>query len=709
MNRKTNLINVIQSDDAYSTSIVTLFYVFLTFIQDIVYNNINFELRLGGIVLAKKQEYGNESIKSLKGADRVRKRPAVIFGSDGLEGCEHSVFEIMSNSIDEAREGYGNKICVTRFLDGSVEVQDFGRGIPVDYNKNEDKYNWELLFCEMYAGGKYDNGGDNYEFSLGLNGLGLCATQYASEYMEAEIHTDGYKYTLHFEKGENIGGLKKEKYDKKDTGTRIKWKPDLDVFTDINIPVEYFQETIKRQAIVNDGVKFILKNQTSASKFETFEYCYNDGIMDYVKEIAGDTAFTTPQYWECERKGKDREDLPEYKLKIKSAICFSLKNQLKEYYHNSSFLEHGGAPEKAFRSAFVNQINAYLKANNKYSKNDGQINIQDVEDCIIFVVSSFSTQTSYENQTKKAITNKFIQEAMTDFFRKQLEVYFIENKMDADKISNQVLINMRARIKAENTRKTLKTSLQSKMDMTNRIQKFVDCRSKDVDEREVFIVEGDSALGACKQARDASFQAIMPVRGKILNCLKSDYDKIFKSEIITDLIKVLGCGVEVKSKAAKDLSLFDINNLRWSKILICTDADVDGFHIRTLILTMIYRLMPKIIEAGKVYIAESPLYEVTCKDQTYFAYNEKEMDEIKEEIGDQKYTVQRSKGLGENEAEMMALTTMNPKTRRLIKVTPDDAQKTSEMFDLLLGDNLEGRKEYISDYGHLYLDAADVS
>ena len=659
--------------------------------------------------MAKKQEYGNESIKSLKGADRVRKRPAVIFGSDGLEGCEHSVFEIMSNSIDEAREGYDNKICVTRFLDGSVEVQDFGRGIPVDYNKNEDKYNWELLFCEMYAGGKYDNGGDNYEFSLGLNGLGLCATQYASEYMEAEIHTDGYKYTLHFEKGENIGGLKKEKYDKKDTGTRIKWKPDLDVFTDINIPIEYFQETIKRQAIVNDGVKFILKNQTSASKFETFEYCYNDGIMDYVKEIAGDTAFTTPQYWECERKGKDREDLPEYKLKIKSAICFSLKNQLKEYYHNSSFLEHGGAPEKAFRSAFVNQINAYLKANNKYSKNDGQINIQDVEDCIIFVVSSFSTQTSYENQTKKAITNKFIQEAMTDFFRKQLEVYFIENKMDADKISNQVLINMRARIKAENTRKTLKTSLQSKMDMTNRIQKFVDCRSKDVNEREVFIVEGDSALGACKQARDASFQAIMPVRGKILNCLKSDYDKIFKSEIITDLIKVLGCGVEVKSKAAKDLSLFDINNLRWSKILICTDADVDGFHIRTLILTMIYRLMPKIIEAGKVYIAESPLYEVTCKDQTYFAYNEKEMDEIKEEIGDQKYTVQRSKGLGENEAEMMALTTMNPKTRRLIKVTPDDAQKTSEMFDLLLGDNLEGRKEYISDYGHLYLDAADVS
>ncbi len=659
--------------------------------------------------MAKKKEYGNDSIKSLKGADRVRKRPAVIFGSDGLDGCQHAIFEIMSNSIDEAREGYGNKIVVTRFLDGSIEVQDFGRGIPVDYNKNEQKYNWELLFCEMYAGGKYDTDGENYEFSLGLNGLGLCATQYASEYMDAEVHTDGYKYTLHFEKGENIGGLNKEKYDKKDTGTRIKWKPDLDVFTDINVPLEYFQDTIKKQAIVNDGIKFILKDQVSAAKFETYEYCYNNGVVDYVKELAGDTAFTTPQYWECERRGKDREDLPEYKLKIKAALCFSLKTQLKEYFHNSSYLEHGGAPEKAFKSAFVNQINAYLKANNKYAKSDGQINIQDVEDCIIFVVSSFSTQTSYENQTKKAITNKFIQEAMTDFFRKQLEVYFIENKMDADKISNQVLINMRARVKAENTRKTLKTSLQSKMDMTNRIQKFVDCRSKDVNEREVFIVEGDSALGACKQARDASFQAVIPVRGKILNCLKSDYDKIFKNEIITDLIKVLGCGVEVKSKASKDLSMFDMDNLRWSKVLICTDADYDGFQIRTLILTMIYRLMPKLIEAGKVYIAESPLYEVTCKDQTYFAYNELEMDEIKKEIGNQKYTVQRSKGLGENEAEMMALTTMNPATRRLIKVTPDDAEKTSQMFDLLLGDNLEGRKEYISEYGYLYLDAVDVS
>ncbi len=655
--------------------------------------------------------YGNESIKALKGADQVRLRPAVIFGSDGIEGCQHSIFEIMSNSIDEAREGRGNKIIVTRFLDGSVEIQDFGAGIPVEYNEAEKEWNWKLLFCTLYAGGKYDNNsGDNYSYSLGLNGLGLCATQFASEYMDAEIKRDGFKYNLHFEKGKNKGGLQKEPYGKRgDTGSRIRWKPDLSVFTDINIPVEYYTETIKRQAIINDGIKFVFKNQLTATQFESTEYCYENGIQDYVKELAGDKAFTTPQYWECERVGRDREDLNDYKLKIKASLCFSNSVQRKEYYHNSSFLEHGGSPEKAFRSAFVNQINAYLKANNKFNKTDAQINVQDVEDCIIFVVSSFSTQTSYENQTKKAINNKFIQDAMNDFFRHQLEVYFIENKLEADKIAEQMLINMRARIKAEKTKTSIKKTLQSKVDITNRIQKFVDCRSKDINEREIFIVEGDSALGACKQARDANFQALMPVRGKILNCLKSDYDKIFKSEIITDLIKVLGCGVEVKSKAAKDVSMFDMDALRWNKIMICTDADVDGFHIRTLILTMIYRLMPKLIEAGKVYIAESPLYEVTCKDQTYFAYNEAEMDEIKAEIGDKKYTVQRSKGLGENEAEMMSLTTMNPATRRLIKVTPSDAEMTSQMFDLLLGDDLEGRKDYISNNGHLYLDAADVS
>lgn len=660
--------------------------------------------------MARKKVYNNESITMLKGADRVRLRPAVIFGSNDIVGCEHAVFEIMSNSIDEARQGYGKEITITRFLDHSIEVADKGRGIPVDFNNKENRYNWELVFCEMYAGGKYDNSaGGNYEYALGLNGLGLCATQYASEYMDAVIRTGGFKYTLHFEKGEIVGDMIKEPYGRKDTGTVIRWKPDLEVFTDIDIPVEYFMDTIKRQAVVNDGLVFHFKNEISKGKFETTDFCYERGIYDHVSELLGEDYLTPIQMWNAEKKVRDRSDLKYYNLKVSAAVAFSNKVHVAEYYHNSSWLEHGGAPEKAVANAFVYQIDNYLKQNNKYNKSEKKIRIEDVLDCLVIVISSFSNVTSYENQTKKSITNKGIQEGMIEMFRHNLEVYFIENPLDAEKICNQVLINKRARENADQARQNVKKTLTTKMDITNRVAKFVDCRLKDSDEREIFIVEGDSALGACKQARDPNFQAIMPIRGKLLNCLKADYDKIFKSELIVDLMKVLGCGVEVKSKSNKNLSTFDMDNLRWSKIILCTDADVDGFQIRTLLLTMIYRLTPTLIEQGKVYIAESPLYEITTKDETYFAYNEREKDEFLSKIEGQKYNIQRSKGLGENEPDMMNLTTMNPATRRLIKILPGDAEKTAEMFDLLLGDNLSGRKEYIAENGNLYIDDLDIS
>jgi len=654
-------------------------------------------------------EYGNDSIQKLEGPDRVRKRPGVIFGSDGLDGCEHSVFEIISNSIDEAREGFGNKIIVTKYADGSIEVQDFGRGAPVDFNNNEQCFNWELLYCEMYAGGKYNtNDGGNYEYSVGLNGLGLCSTQYSSQYMDVEIKRDVFKYTLHFEKGYNIGGLKKEPYSGKDTGTKTRWKPDLEVFTDIDIPVEYFVDTLKRQAIVNDGLLFQFREQQGA-KFISQDIVYNNGIVDYVNQIVGDEKLSSVQFWQTERKGRDREDKPEYKVKINAALAFSNRHTLKEYYHNSSWLEHGGVPEKAARSALVSQIDNYIKQANKYKSNESKITFSDVEECLVLVISSFSTMTSYENQTKKAITNKFIYEAMVDFLRHQLEIYFIENKAEAEKIADQVLVNKRSRERSERERINLKKTLQSSGGMLDRVEKFVDCRSKDVTRREIFIVEGDSALGSCKLARNAEFQAIMPVRGKILNCLKADYEKVFKSEIITNLIKVLGCGVEVKSKANKGLATFSLDDLKWNKVIICTDADVDGFHIRTLILTMIYRLMPTLINEGKIFIAETPLYEIGTKEMTYFAYDEKEKNDILEKIGNVKYTIQRSKGLGENQPDMMNLTTMNPDTRRLIKVMPELAERTSEMFDLLLGDDLQGRKDFIAENGYIYLDDADIS
>ncbi len=675
----------------------------------IIYNDIKCKSERLVLVAKTVAEYGNDSIEKLEGPDRVRKRPAVIFGSDGIDGCEHSVFEIISNSIDEAREGFGNKITVTYFSDGSIEVEDHGRGAPVDFNNKQQCYNWELLYCEMYAGGKYNtNDGTNYEYSVGLNGLGLCSTQYTAEYMDVEIKRDGFKYNLHFEHGYNIGGLKKEPYSGKDTGTKTRWKPDIDVFTDINIPPEYFTDILKRQAIVNNGLLFIFRQQ-QGSKFINTEFKYENGISDYVSEYVGDEALTSVRFFNTERKGRDRADKPEYKVKINVAMCFSNTRTLKEYYHNSSFLEYGGAPDKAVRNAFVYQIDNYIKQTNKYKSGESKITFADVEECLVLVTSSFSTITSYENQTKKAVTNKFIAEAMTDFLRHQLEVYFIENKAEADKIADQVLINKRSRERSEKERINIKKTLSGGNSMMDRVQKFVDCRSKDVSERELYIVEGDSALGSCKLARDAAFQAIMPVRGKILNCLKAEYDKIFKSEIITDLLKVLGCGVEVKSKSNKGLSNFDLDNLRWNKIIICTDADVDGFHIRSLIITMIYRLVPTLITEGKVFIAETPLYEINTKKKTYFAYDESEKTDILKMIGDEKYSLQRSKGLGENQPDMMNLTTMNPLTRRLIKILPEEAEMTSSMFDLLLGDNLQGRKDYISENGHLYIDSTDLS
>ncbi|HIV11220.1 MAG TPA: DNA topoisomerase [Candidatus Faeciplasma avium] len=657
-----------------------------------------------------KNEYGNEAIRSLKGADRVRKRPAVIFGSDGLDGCKHSVFEIISNSVDEAKEGYGSRIIVTRYNDDSIEVEDMGRGCPVDFNRSEGRYNWELVYCELYAGGKYDNAsGDNYEYSLGLNGLGACATQYSSEYMDVEVNRDGFTYNLHFEKGENIGGLSKKPSKKGKTGTKTRWRPDLEVFTDIRIDKEYFTDVLKKQSIVNPGICFVLRYQDDDGAFEELEYLYENGILDYVRELVGEDYITEPRLWSCDRKGRDREDMNEYKVKYNFAFAFSKSVKCQEYFHNSSFLEYGGSTERAVRQAFSSYLDSYMKQNGKYLKNEQKLQFVDIEDCLVMVSSSFSTQTSYENQTKKAISNKFIYEAAVEFLKHQLEIYFIENPEDAGRICDQVLVNKRSRESAEKTRVTTKKLYAEKLDMTNMIKKFVDCRTKDVSRRELYIVEGDSALGSVKLARDAEFQAVIPVRGKILNCLKASYNKIFESEIITDLMKVLGCGVEVKSAKNKELSSFNLGSLRWSKIIICTDADYDGFQIRTLILTMLYTLAPTLIQEGFVYIAESPLYEINTRDRTYFAYDEGERAKILSMIGREKYTLQRSKGLGENEPDMMSLTTMNPDTRRLIQVTPDEAEHTKFMFDMLLGDNLSARKEFISNNGHDYIDMADLS
>ncbi|MBQ4575327.1 MAG: DNA topoisomerase [Clostridia bacterium] len=661
--------------------------------------------------MPKKSDYGNQNITSLKGADRVRKRPAVIFGSDGLEGCEHSVFEILSNAVDEAREGYGSEINITVFEDHTIEVDDRGRGVPLGWNEKEGKYNWELVYCELYAGGKYNNNasGAAYEYSLGLNGLGACATQYSSEYMTVKSYDGENVSMIEFKKGEPVSELIVEPLAKKErrTGTVVRWRPDLEVFTDINIPLEYFTEMLKRQAVVTAGIKFILHWQ-KGDTFETSEYLYEHGIEDYVSEIAGDAALTAPVFWKFETKGRDRADKEEYKLKAEVAFCCSNTVNMIEYYHCASLLEHGGSPDKAVKSAFIFSIDKYLKATGKYNKNESKISFDDVRDCLILVTNSVSTQTSYANQTKKAINNTFIAEAMTDFLKAQLEIYFAENPTEADKLAAQVLVNKRSRETAESTRLNIRKKLSGTIDIANRVEKFVNCRSKDPTLRELYIVEGDSALTSCKLGRNAEFQAIIPVRGKTLNCLKVGYDRIFKSDIIVDLLKVIGCGVEIKGKVKGDILPFDYESLRWSKIIICTDADEDGFQIRALLLTMFYRLLPSLIKKGRIYIAESPLFEITAKDKIYFAYNEQEKNDIIAGLGTQKFIVQRSKGLGENEPDMMWQTTMCPSSRRLIQVSEADAIETEIIFDTLLGDNLPARKEFIATHSSLYAADADV-
>ena len=665
----------------------------------------------------KAHQYNDQSIRALKGADRVRKRPAVIFGSDGLEGCEHSYFEILSNSVDEAREGHGNEILTVLYRDKSIKVDDHGRGVPLGYNKKEERWNWDLIYCELYAGGKYDNnnGGSSYEYSLGLNGLGACATQYSSEFMDVYSYDGKMERHIAFKKGEPVTGILEERElerKEKRTGTVIHWRPDKDVFTDINITPERVREILHRQAVVNAGISFVFRYENEDKTFTEEKFLYENGISDYIKEKVGDSAKTEPVLWHLETQGRDRDDKDEYKLKADISFCTSTNVSMLEYYHNSSFLEHGGSPDRAVKSAFVFAVDKYLKNNGKYTKNEAKITFADVADCLVLVSNSFSTMTSYENQTKKAITNTFIYEAMNEFLRYNLDIYFIEHPVEAEIMANQVLVNKRSRESAESQRINIKKKLSGTIDIANRVEKFVNCRSKDPNVRELYIVEGDSALTSCKLGRSAEMQAIIPVRGKTLNCLKADYERIFKSEIITDLLRVIGCGVEIKGKVKGDITPFDLDALRWSKIIICTDADEDGFQIRTLLLTLFYRLLPTLIEEQRVFIAETPLFEITVKEKggekTYFAYDEFEKADILKEIGNKKYSIQRSKGLGENEPEMMWQTTMNPATRRLIAVTPADPEKTFEMFDTLLGDNLPARKAFIAAHGKEYMKDLDV-
>lgn len=665
--------------------------------------------------------YSNESISRLKGADRVRLKPGVMLGSDGLGGCQQTFFEILSNALDEYKSGYGDRIEVKLYKDKSLSIRDYGRGVPMDYNDAEGEYNWHLVFNELYAGGKYDPDSGEHEDVLGTNGLGAASTQYASEWFKVTSIRDKTEYSMNFERGNPVGDLSKRAAPAKEkTGTFIHWLPDNTVFTNINITMDYLKTICQKQAIIAKGITIAITDEATN---ETIEYTYPDGILGYVRELSNDfdKLFTLPVVFAEEGECVDRVDAStqelekRYKGKFELLFAFSNDLNLIEYYHNSSPLEYGGSPDKALRTSFVTALDREIRRQGKYKNNEARLKFSDIEESLVFVSSTFSTYTSYENQTKKAINNEGIYNFMSEMIKTRFETWFIENQMDANKIVDQILANKRSRETAEKTRVLTKKKLSGNKDnFMNQVKKFVNCKSKDVNKRELYIVEGDSAAGSIKLGRDAEYQALMPIRGKILNCLKASNSKILASEIITDLLSLLGTGMEISLQKNKRPD-FDLNKLKWNKIIICTDADVDGFQIRTLLLTMFYKLTPTLLEEGKIYIAETPLYEIEYKPagkgkkaETFFAFDDVEKNKYLKGKDLARVTIQRSKGLGENQPDMMYATTMNPQTRRLIQVNTKYVEEVNSTFETLLGTDDVARKELIQTEGINYLDKLDL-
>lgn len=650
--------------------------------------------------------YNNDSIKSLGVLGGVRAKPASI----GLEGNNHTYLEILGNAIDENKAGYGSTIITRKFSNGMVMIRDFGRGVPMGIN-SDGEFAYKKVFDELWSGGKYDNNEENggsYNYSLGTNGVGATGTNYTSDYFNAiSIDENHNVKEITYIKGVQDGELKEYIDESLERGTIITWIPSKECFRGKGeIDNEFIINTLEDQAIVNGGLKltFIDKEENET------EYYYEDGISGFIDSIANEEfRLSQTLSLSSEFKGKDNEDDKDYKIKSDVYFTFNRESAFKRLYHNSSWLESGGTPDDIIKNSFVFSIDKYIKEKSMYDKKEKKISLEDVMDSLVIVMSTYSTISLFTDQTKKKIQSDFMKQSVTDWLRNQLEIYFIENPKEAELIAKQVLINKRSREKAEKTRTDIKKKLSGTVNnITNRIDGFVACKSKIPEKCEYYIVEGKSALGSTVQGRDKETQAIQAIRGKILNCLKAKTSEIMNNDVIISFIKALGCGCSLKNKKGQYYFEFDISKLNYDKIIICTDGDVDGFHIRTLLITCFKVVFPELIEQGKLFIVESPLFEIVDKqDNSYFAYNEREKQNILDELGSNVIAIQRSKGLGENTKEMMWQTTMNPETRRLIRVTMDNKytqDETEEMFDMLLGDNAKGRAEYITNNMKHYID-----
>ena len=668
----------------------------------------------------KKNYYGNESIETIDTErDQVRQKPTIYFGTNDVKGCAHGTFELVTNSLDEIREGHGNFIKVVVDDNNVITVIDNARGVPMGYNTAKETFNWYLVYCKLFASGKYN--ASNYGASAGLNGVGASITQFASTFMKVvssrkELVIEngkeklvGKRYTMNFKDGHPDGELIVEDYDGP-TGTAVTYQPDRKVFLSIDIPVEIFLDRFRRMAMLIPNATIMLDY-----KGTPFTLSYPSGCAGYIEDACQDKVINDiiEISGECEGADDDFEDSEVYKAGFSVAFTFSRDVNFKEVYHNGTYLEEAGTSFDGFRYGLTKVIEEYARKSGKIAHN-GRIQFTDIDEMLVAIISTDcpGNLSYFKGQYKTAIGNPLLRKLASSVTLEELRKWAATHKDEMDKIVEAVLLNKEAREKADSVKRKVIDKMKKDINsLGGKPAKFMKCKSTDASKTELYITEGDSAKGAVVLARDAEYQAIMPLRGKILNCLKESLERIMDSDIILDLIHVIGCGVEPRSKYIKDIPVFDINKLNFGKIIICTDADIDGGHIRCLLLTMIYRLMPTLLKRGHVYIAETPLFTITCDKQKYFAYNEEEKVKILGELGQQGYRdsqikLERSKGLGENDADDMAVSTMNPATRRLVQVEypeGDDSQFV-ELINTLMGTDLESRKNIIADH----FDSVDV-
>lgn len=656
----------------------------------------------------------DRDLDELKGSQSIRIRPSVVLGSDGIRGVQQTLFEIVTNAIDRWKDGYGDKVEIIRHKDNSYTIKDFADGLPCLWNEKSQAFNWDLALCTL-------NSGDNYKQSnsltgkLGNFGLGLTSSQFSSEYMNVIIRKEKVKYTLKFKEGrvvnketgefikeddnrhctkeENELVLLQEVNNDGYTGTEINYKPDLRVFTDINIDTNWIQTKLKRQAMINNGISLEFTDELNDLKI-TYEY---DNKTEYIKDLINDNYISDFISFNGEGEGKDRKDLPTYLMDYSLDLVFNNDNSIQEYYHNSSELTelNNNVTTSAFIKSITKAIHNYITENKLYKAKE-KIKYSDIEDSIDFILCTRSTRTSYANQTKLSIDNEFIKNFISKDIEDKLYLYLNENKFDSERIINQLLINMRANNNAEKTKANLRKKLEGKDNKKfgEKPKGLLDCKFHD-DKSELFIAEGESSKGSIGNARDGKYQAIFPIRGKMLNCLKATPDKIANNEEILKLIETLGCGVDFKDKKYKDVSNFNINNLRYGKIILASDADEDGGNICSLVLTMIYKLMPELLLQGKVYIAQTPLYVIINKetDERLYCINKEERDKIIPSLN--KYSVDRCKGLGQVNSDILYDTALNPESRRMLKVTVEDVEKMFNIFDIWMDDDVSKRREII--------------